>query len=75
MTAKEILVRLVDRTKQLTPNISIEFSQGTIYLKGKYVHRQVYMDADGEEDACMRMLEAIFLCGVYGFPELNKEQK
>lgn len=73
MTAKEILIRLVERTKELTPNISIEFSPGTIYLKGKYVHRQGYIGADGEEDACMRMLEAIFLCGVYGFPELKKE--
>jgi hypothetical protein len=60
MTAKEIIIRSVDRVKQIAPNTQLEFQQGRITIKGKYTHRQTYTTVDGEEEACERMLEAIF---------------
>jgi hypothetical protein len=76
MTSKQTIIKLAERVKQLTPNIQVEFLPGKIMVKGKYTHRQNYTDVseEGEEEACLRLLETIFLCGVFGMPESKKEE-
>jgi hypothetical protein len=72
MSAKNILVGLVENAKKLNPDISIEFTSGSILLKGgKHVYRERYTGLV-EEEASKRMLETIFLNGVFGHPEIKK---
>jgi len=73
MTSKESLIHLVKFGQSFKPELTIEFAPGSIILKGgKYTHRQGYMTGS-EEDACLRMLEAIFLGGVFGHPEFKSK--